>query len=441
MSDTKNAPGLVARSNAITILNQVLSSRHGLEEVIAASKPYNAMEQRDRAFVRLLVASTFRRLGQIDALLRTYLKRPLPQKARAVRDILRIGVAQIILLETPAHAVVDTSVTLCEQTRNPGQKGLVNAVLRRIAKEGPEKFAELDAALLNTPKWLWESWQNTYGDETCRLIAEAHLHEPPLVLTIKSNPDEWAKTLDGEILPTGSLKLHSSGMIGSLPGYDDGTWWVQDSAASLPAKILLAAMDTQQTPRILDLCAAPGGKTAQLAASGATVTAVDRSKKRLAVLRENLKRLNLTATVVTADAATYTPPNTIDGILIDAPCTATGTMRRHPDIGRTKRSGDVVRLAELQTKMLDQAVENLLPGAILVYSVCSLQPEEGPEIVEAVLAKQGDVKRLPINPTEFGVPKAALTDEGDIRTLPCHLADDGGMDGFYIARLHRPSER
>lgn len=438
MPSLKNSPGLVTRTNAITILNQVLSSRHGLEEVIAASKPYNAMEQRDRAFVRLLVASTFRRLGQIDALLRTYLKRPLPQKARAVRDILRIGVAQIILLETPAHAVVDTSVTLCEQTRNPGQKGLVNAVLRLISKEGAEKFAELDAALLNTPKWLWESWQNAYGDATCRLIAEAHLQEPPLVLTVKSEPAQMAKKLEAELLPTGSLKLESGGMIDAMPGYEDGTWWVQDSAAALPAKILLAAMDTKKTLRILDLCAAPGGKTAQLAASGATVTAVDRSKKRLVVLRENLKRLNLTATVVTADAATYTPPNTIDGMLIDAPCTATGTMRRHPDIARTKRSDDVLRLAKLQKSMLEKAIENLLPGAILVYSVCSLQPEEGPDVVEAVMAKHGDIKRLSIDPTIFGLPKAAVTDKGDIRTLPCHFADHGGMDGFFIALLQRP---
>ncbi len=438
MPETKNAPGLVARNNAITILNQVLSSRHGLEEVMAASKPYNEMEQRDRAFVRLLVASTFRRLGQIDALLRSYLKRPLPQKARAVRDILRIGVAQIILLETPAHAVVDTSVTLCEQTRNPGQKGLVNAVLRRIAKEGAEKFAELDAALLNTPKWLWESWQSAYGDQTCRQIAEAHLHEPPLVLTVKSDAMTLAKTMEAELLPTGSLKLQSGGMVGSLPGYDEGTWWVQDSAAALPAKILLAALEGKENHRILDLCAAPGGKTAQLAASGATVTAVDRSKKRLAVLRENLKRLNLTATVVTADAATYSPPNTIDGVLIDAPCTATGTMRRHPDIGRTKRPDDVLRLAELQKKMLEQTMENLMPGGVLVYSVCSLQPEEGPDVVQAIMAKHGDIKRLPIDPTEFGLPKSTLSDKGDLRTLPCHMADYGGMDGFFIACLHRP---
>ena len=438
MPETKKAPGLVARSNAITILNQVLSSRHGLEEVMAASKPYNEMEQRDRAFVRLLVASTFRRLGQIDALLRGYLKRPLPQKARAVRDILRIGVAQIILLETPAHAVVDTSVTLCEQTRNPGQKGLVNAVLRRIAKEGAEKFAELDAALLNTPKWLWESWQNAYGDQTCRQIAEAHLQEPPLVLTAKSDATALAKTMGAELLPTGSLKLQSSGMVGSLPEYNEGTWWVQDSAAALPARVLLAALEGKQPHRILDLCAAPGGKTAQLAASGATVTAVDRSKKRLAVLRENLKRLNLTATVVTADAATYAPPNTIDGVLIDAPCTATGTMRRHPDIGRTKRPDDVLRLAELQKKILEQATENLKPGGVLVYSVCSLQPEEGPDVVQAVMAKQGNIKRLPIDPTEFGLPKSTLTDKGDLRTLPCHMADFGGIDGFFVSRLHCP---
>ena len=439
MSDnqTQCPPGLLTRSVAIIILNQVLSSRDGLENVIAASISYNQMEQRDRAFIRLLVATALRRLGQIDALIQSYLKRPLPQKARAVRDILRIGAVQIILLKTPAHAVVDTSVRLCEQTRNPGQKGLVNAILRKISQEGSEKFLVLDSAKLNTPKWLWESWQTQYGDKACRAIAEAHLHEPPLVLTAKTDPQKCARLLGAELLPTGSIMLKSGGMVDALPGYSEGTWWIQDTAAALPARILIAAMPPQQKHRVLDLCAAPGGKTAQLAASGATVTAVDRSKKRLITLRENLKRLNLNATVVTADASTYRPSNTIDGILIDAPCTATGTIRRHPDIARNKRSDDLQRLSQLQKQILENAVDQLLPGSVLVYSVCSLQREEGSDLIQEVLAKNYKIKRLPIDPVEFGLPVYLQTANGDIQTLPYHLNEHGGMDGFFIACLHR----
>ena len=430
-------PGLLTRGLAIKILNQVLSSRNGLENVISSSNAYNQMEGRDRAFIRLLVATTLRRLGQIDALIRSYLKRPLPKKSRAVKDILRIGVAQIVILETPAHAVVDTSVRLCEQTRNPGQKGLVNAILRKISQEGAEKFLALDAAKLNTPKWLWESWRTQFGEKTCRAIGEAHLHEPPLVLSAKKDPEELSGVLGAELLPTGSIMLRSGGMVASLAGYDEGTWWIQDTAAALPAKVLIAAMPLNQKHRVLDMCAAPGGKTAQLAASGATVTAIDRSKKRLNTLRSNLKRLNLKATIISADASTYRPSNTIDGILIDAPCTATGTIRRHPDIARNKRHDDVQRLSKLQKQILANAVDQLLPGSVLVYSVCSLQREEGVDLIQEVLAENEKIKRLPIDPFEFGLPVNLQTQNGDIQTLPCHVKEHGGMDGFFIARLHR----
>jgi 16S rRNA (cytosine967-C5)-methyltransferase len=432
-------PGLLTRKMAITILNQVLSSRHGLENIMAASKTYNQMEGRDRAFIRLLVAATIRRLGQIDALIRGYLKRPIPKKAHAVQDILRIGAAQIILLETPAHAVVNTAVRLCEQTRNPGQKGLVNAILRKISQEGSEKFFALDSAKLNTPKWLWDSWQAQYGEKTCRAIGEAHLKEPPLSLSTKGDPEELSRVLGGELTPTGSIILRSRGMVDTLAGYDDGTWWIQDTAAALPAKILIAAMPNNQKHRFLDMCAAPGGKTAQLAASGATVTAIDRSKKRLNMLRANLKRLKLKATIIAADASAYRPSNTIDGILIDAPCTATGTIRRHPDIARNKRYNDVQRLSQIQKQILENAIDHLLPGSVLVYSVCSLQHEEGGGLIQEVLAKNDQIKRLPIDPVEFGLPINLQTESGDIQTLPCHLNEHGGMDGFFIARLHRPS--
>ena len=436
---TEDAPGIIARENAIKVLNQILSSRRSLEEVINLNSSYQQMEPRDRAFVRLLVATTLRRLGQIDALVRSYLKRPLPKKAQAVRDILRIGVAQIVLLETPTHAVVDTSVRLCGKTRNPGQKGLVNAVLRKISLDGNEKFYSLDSALLNTPKWLWNNWQKTYGEKLCRAIAKAHLQLPPLNLTVKSDPGRWAKILNAELLPTGSLSFKPNGKVESLPGYDDGNWWVQDTAAALPARILLAATKHKKRLRILDLCAAPGGKTAQLASSGALVTAVDQSNKRLKVLRENLGRLNLTATVITADAENFSPPNSIDGILLDAPCSATGTIRRHPEILRIKTPDDVSRLFKKQAGLLSNAVDQLLPGGILVYSVCSLLSEEGVDVIEGILEKRDNIKRLVIDPKHFGLPQSLQTKDGDIQSLPCYLEEHGGMDGFFISCLHLPN--
>ena len=430
--------GLAARAVALELFQAVQAERRPLEEAIAGSRPYQLLSGRDRAFVRLLVASTLRRLGQIDALIRPCLDRPLPRRAATVRAILRLGVAQLVVLRTPAHAVVDTAVALCARTRNPGQKGLVNAVLRRLSREGPALYSTQDAARLNTPDWLWRSWEVAYSETTCRRIAAAHLAEAPLDITVQSDAPGWAERLAATVLPTGSLRREPVSDIAALPGYDAGGWWVQDAAAALPARLLLAALGgTVRERSVADLCAAPGGKTAQLAAAGARVTAVDRSARRLATLRQNMGRLGLAAEIVAADAATWRPDTAPDAILLDAPCTATGTIRRHPDILRNKTPAEVARMAALQGELLAAASGLLAPGGVLVYSVCSLQPEEGPAVVEALLARRDEFVRLPIAAAETGAPDETITPDGDMRTLPCHLADAGGMDGFYIARLQR----
>ncbi len=432
------APGLKARTVALNLFEQVKKNRMPLDEAIEASHAWHDLEARDRAFVRMLLASTFRRIGQIDLLIRHCLDRPLPRSAATVRNILRLGVAQIVVLKTPPHAVVDTAVRLCGQSRHPGQKGLVNAVLRRLTREGPAMYDTQDAPRLNTPDWLWQSWTNAYGEETCRRIAAVHLAEAPTDLTVKRDPVGWAERLDAVRLPTGTLRLRETRDIATLPGYEEGDWWVQDAAAALPAKVLLSMLgkDTVRST-IADLCAAPGGKTAQLAAAGARVIAVDRSKRRLATLRENLKRLRLQAEIVASDAATWRPAVAPDAILLDAPCSATGTVRRHPDVPGNKTPAEIERLAGIQKALIATAADILKPGGTLVYSVCSLQPEEGEHVVEAMLQSRGDLHRLQISASETGAPPETITPKGDLRTLPCHFADFGGMDGFYIARLRK----
>jgi 16S rRNA (cytosine967-C5)-methyltransferase len=424
------------RAVALQLLAQVLDRRRTLDEALAESNAFAALAARDRGLVRRLLATLLRRLGQVDKLIETCLNRPLKRGHGDVRNLLRLGAVQLAFLDTPAHAAVSTTLNLATTPRLAGFKGLINALLRRIAREGAELIAKQDAARLNTPPWLWQSWAGAYGAAAARAIAEAHLSEPPLDLTLKEPAaiELWAARLEATPLPSGSLRLSPGrGEIAKLPGFEDGAWWVQDAAATLPVRLLGAVAGR----RVVDLCAAPGGKTAALAASGALVTAVEVSPARLARLEANLTRLGLSAETVTADAVQWRPPAPVEAVLLDAPCSGTGTLRRHPDIARLKGPGDIAELAALQDRLLTAAVEMTAPGGILVYAACSLQPEEGPERIAALLAAGAPVARVAVVADEVFGRADWLSPEGDLRTLPCHLAELGGMDGFYACRLRR----
>jgi 16S rRNA (cytosine967-C5)-methyltransferase len=429
------APALLqsARGCALALLEAVLGRKIPLDQALAENKPLAALEPRDRAFARLLAATVLRRLGQIDAVLAQLMAKPLPERAGMVRDIMRLGAAQALFLETPPHAAVATAVELTEAVGHPALKGLVNAVLRRLSREGKDILARQDAAHLNTPPWLWASWTKTYGEDIERQIALAHLKEAPLDLSVKSDPELWAEKLEAEILPTGTLRRASGGAIEELPGYREGAWWVQDAAAALPARLL----GNVAGKSVADLCAAPGGKTAQLASMGGRVFAVDRSNERLKRVKENLARLGLEAECVAADAAIWKPVSPLRFVLLDAPCTATGAIRRNPDVPYLKTPDDVKRMAELQDRLLAHAISILAPGGVLVYCTCSLEEAEGLARIEKLLAGGAPVSRRPIEAREIGGLAQCLSPVGDLRTLPCQLADAGGLDGFYAARLAR----
>lgn len=426
-------PRANARTVALDLLAAVLTGRHLLDDALDADGRFAKLDERDRAFARLLVATTLRRLGQLDDVVGRCLDKRLPAKAGRVQNVLRLGACQLLVLATPPHAAIATAVDLVKGTPLAGFAKLINAVLRRLDREGRDWLAAQDAARLNTPDWLWQSWLGAYGETTARAIAEAHLHEAPTDISVATDPTLWAERLDAELLPTGSLRRPAGGDIARLPGFTEGAWWVQDMAAALPARLL----GDMQGKDVADLCAAPGGKALQLATAGARVTAVDRSARRLERFRQNLERLHLAATIVAADVAGWQPGQQFDGVLLDAPCTATGTLRRHPDGLRLKGPGDVAALADQQAALLRAAVALTRPGGTLVYCVCSLEAEEGPRQVERLLAAGLPVRRLPIAAAEVGGLSELITPEGDLRTLPCHLADKGGMDAFFAARFQR----
>ncbi|HEY0523770.1 MAG TPA: transcription antitermination factor NusB [Stellaceae bacterium] len=422
-----------ARSVAIDLVGTVLRRKRPLDDAIDDNPDIVGLPARDRAFARLLVATVLRRLGQIDALIDHCLNTPLPPRAARVHDMLRLGIAQLLFLRTPPHAAVATTVDLAEARGFLSHKGLVNAVLRRLSQEGPSLVELQDAPRLNTPDWLWTSWSRAYGEAGCRAIATAHLKEAPLDLTVRGDVQEWAKRLDAIVLPTGTLRRVAGGAITSLPGYSEGAWWVQDAAAAIPARLF----GDLTGKRIVDLCAAPGGKTAQIAAAGATVTAIDRSQRRLERLVTNLQRLHLPAEALAADASSWRPPAPVPAVLLDAPCTATGAIRRHPDVPHLKSPDDVVRLAAVQERLINAALDMLAPGGMLVYCTCSLEPEEGPQQIINLLGRRTDLRREPIQPEEVGGFTEVITPEGDLRTLPSHLPEYDGLDGFYAARIIR----
>jgi 16S rRNA (cytosine967-C5)-methyltransferase len=432
MADTSafpTVPVVTARRVAANLVDMVLGKGRALDEALADPKAgFRDLADRDRAYVRRLVATTLRRRGQIDGVLRRFLTlwpKGLP------REAMRLGAAELLFLGAPAHAAVGEAVNLM----HPEQKkprGLINAVLRKVAAEGAAIVAEQDAAKANTPDWLWQSWVNVYGEDSAREIALAHLQEAPLDISVKGDAAGWAATLDAEILPTGSLRRSAGGAVEGLPGFETGEWWVQDAAAALPVLLL----GDVAGKRVADLCAAPGGKTAQLAALGASVMAVDRSEARLKRLKENLKRLGFKVDVRTAEIEQWQPPESFDAVLLDAPCSATGTIRRHPDLPYLKDETDVAKLAELQRRLMRAAWAMLKPGGRMVYCVCSLQPEEAEYQIRHLLALPG-AEIIPADAGKLHLPSEAVAHDGALRTLPSMWSGRGGMDGFFAVCLQK----
>jgi 16S rRNA (cytosine967-C5)-methyltransferase len=432
--------GLAARRIAADILDAVLRRGRSLDDQLdggGAHPGLGLLPDRDRALTRRLVATVLRRLGTLRHLLGLFLDRGIPADAPRVETALLLGAAQVLWLDVPDHAAVDLSVRLVQSERRAARyAGLVNAVLRRIAQSGAQQLRGKDTLALDTPEWLMARWRRTYGDDRARAIAAANGQEPALDLTVKSDPAHWADILGGRVLPTGSVRLVAHGPVSRLPGYGEGQWWVQDAAAALPAQLL----GDVRGKSIADLCAAPGGKTAQLAAAGGRVTAVDRSAARLSRLSQNLARLDLAAETVVADVTEW-QAEPFDAVLLDAPCSATGTIRRHPDIPWLKRESDIAALADLQRRLLAKAVELTKPGGLLVYCTCSLEPDEGVDPISDLLARDSRVHRLPLVASDVHGIAEFLDSNGDLRTLPCHLPDPtpqmGGLDGFYACRLER----
>ena len=422
-------PELAARRVALALLQGGLDHRGGFDEAMTRP-PFTDLSPRERAWARGLAATAFRRLGSIDAALASRLQKPPPPEVTA---ILRIGAAQLLFRDTPAFAAVSTCVELATEA-NPTRpfKGLINAVLRGLARDGlPAQAPEADL-----PPWLAARWRAAYGETTTAALAARLAEDPPTDLTTRDpgSGSALAAELEAEVLPGGTLRTWRRGDLPGWPGFEDGSWWVQDAAAAIPARILNA----QPGETVLDLCAAPGGKTLQLAATGARVVALDRSAQRLRRLSENLARTGLEAEVAVADAAGWSDTRRFDAVLLDAPCTSTGTFRRHPDVIWGSRPGDIAKLAAVQARLLDSAADRVKPGGRLVYCVCSLEPEEGEAQAQGFLQRRPDFSAHPLAGGAGGAPAGALGPDGSwLRLLPSSPEPAGGLDGFFIARFDR----
>lgn len=424
MTDTA---GLPARRAALAILSGVLQKRRPLD---AGLDHLAGLAPRDAGFARALVSETLRHMGALDAVLRKFIAKPLvPHKAGATSEILLLGACELLILKVAAHAAVDAANELAaKDSKAVHFKPLINAVLRKVAKECKAVLSGLDRERLSTPDWLWTRWAAQYDAGTARVIARAHQHEAPIDIVLKSADGVFpaSEALFGDV-----RRLTAPGRIEDLPGFGEGDWWVQDCAATLPARLL----GNVRGKRVIDLCAAPGGKTMQLAASGANVIAVEIDATRAERIQENLTRTKLTAQIATSDARDFEAKAPF--VLIDAPCTATGTIRRHPDLPWIKGAADVTVSAGAAYEILESGAALVEPGGTLVFAVCSLEREEGEEQIAVFLSQHPEFSRLPITADELFGHEEWITPPGDLRTLPCYLSDKGGMDGFYAARLKR----
>ncbi|WJI82451.1 MULTISPECIES: RsmB/NOP family class I SAM-dependent RNA methyltransferase [unclassified Mesorhizobium] len=434
--------GLAARKAAARLLAAVIDAKtplDGLTNHENGHPQYKVLDLRDRGLVRAILVTALRYRMTIAGLLARRLEKPLPPNATALSHILHVAAAQILFLDIPDSAAVDLAVTHAKSDpRTQRFSGLVNGVLRTLVRA---KETELPAALAATdeaPKWFSDRLKAAYGAEMTRQILAAHRVESPVDFTVKADPELWAEKLGGIVLPTGTVRVEKlNASVTELPGFSEGAWWVQDAAASFPARLF----GDVKGLRVADLCAAPGGKTAQLILAGAKVTAVDTSKNRLARLTQNLERLALSAEIVQADLLKYQPAELFDAVLLDAPCSSTGTVRRHPDVPWTKTAADVEKLADLQAKLLARAVTLVKPGGRIVFSNCSLDPIEGEDLYRVFLAGNKTVADDPLLPGEIAGIDAFLTPQGTLRTTPADL-DRGspgvsGLDGFFAARMRR----
>lgn len=439
-ADSNESPAPVVHAARMVALNaviHVLDKKQPLDSFFEQDREFHSLASRDRNFVKMLVMTVMRRLGQIDDVIMRASDRPEPPNPPMVHHMLRTSAAQILFMNVPDYAAIDTSVSMAESCGMGRQKGFINAVLRAIAAQGQGWITKQDAPRLNTPEWLMKLWIADYGLRTTAEIMQAHMTEAPLDISLKDNTQAhgWAAHLEASVLPMGTLRSEAGGPVQDLPGFADGVWWVQDAAASLPPGLF----GDVRGKHVVDLCAAPGGKTAQLAAMGARVTALDRSPTRMRRLKENMDRLQLSemVNVEIADAAEWRPAEAPEMILLDAPCSATGTIRRHPDISFLKSENDVKNMAVVQERLLQHAIDILAPGGLLIYCTCSLQKSEGEHQISNLLQSGAPVSRMPVIAGEVGSVENFITDEGDVRTMPFHLPRQGGIDGFFISRLRK----
>ncbi|QLL63642.1 RsmB/NOP family class I SAM-dependent RNA methyltransferase [Sinorhizobium mexicanum] len=438
---TVEKPGLKSRQAAAKILAAVVDRKTSLDGMLDqehGNPAYRELNDADRALVRAILNSALRHLPRIRAAIDTLLQTPLPEGARALDHVLTVAAAQILYLDIPDHSAVDLAVEQAQaDPRNRRFASLVNAVLRRLSRE-KDTILDKVKAIPAMPDWFYDRLAIHYGREQAERISAAQEVPAAIDLSVKSDPAAWAERLGGTVLPTGSVRLGAfSGTIPALPGFSEGEWWVQDAAASIPARLFgdLAGKS------VVDLCAAPGGKTAQLILAGARVTALDQSSSRLRRLRANLARLGLEARTKEVNMADFQPDELFDAALLDAPCSSTGTTRRHPDVLWTKGPEDVEKLAGLQERLLRHALTVVKPGGLVVFSNCSLDPREGEDVVARVVGDGADCERVPIAAAEWPDLGEAITERGEFRTTPAMLPlaapFAGGLDGFYAAVLRR----
>ncbi|WP_455476190.1 RsmB/NOP family class I SAM-dependent RNA methyltransferase [Bartonella sp. B17] len=441
-----NVPGLGVRRVCVRLLGAVLDKQtplSGLTDNEHGHPQYLELSHRDRLLCRAILGAALRHRGQITTALSRFLMHPLPPKAFSLQHLLHISVAQILYLDIPDHAAIDLAVRVAKiDPRIRRFAGVVNALLRNVVREAV--FLRQQAPTIGeVPLWFGQLLVATYGTEKADQILAIQTLEPPLDLTVKSDNTRWAERLGGVVLPNGSIRLSRLGCsISDLPSYAEGAWWVQDFAASLPACLL----GNIRGKRVADLCASPGGKTAQLALQGADVTAVDMSANRIKRLKANMERLHFSVRYFEGDMRNLHPDQPFDAILLDAPCSSTGTIRRHPDILWTKSMDDIVKLAALQYDLLLAAIALVKKGGRIVFSNCSLAKEEGEDLVEKILSTRDDIVLDPISLEEMGAMAHLLSTRGTLRTTPadfCYENFDAekkiflGMDGFFAARFRK----